>query len=156
LSLSVGDAVIIIRECDNWYYGYKKYEGKYGIFPKSYICLRQKRTNMEALMNEITSVLREWGYYWKHLYVVRISHHSRYMILRRFIRLHMYIRRTYMRHTCVHPNFNLHFFYFLFFSSFLSFYSFYLDTFKAFWYHPTTNPRTHIVQKQNFKWYIDS
>ncbi|XP_058798317.1 dedicator of cytokinesis protein 1 isoform X2 [Phymastichus coffea] len=29
----------------------------------------QRSGNMESLMNEITSVLREWGYYWKQLYV---------------------------------------------------------------------------------------
>ncbi|KAJ8670596.1 hypothetical protein QAD02_001855 [Eretmocerus hayati] len=69
LPLSVGEAVVIKRECEEWYYGCTKYEGRYGIFPKSYICILQRPASMECLMNEITNTLREWGYYWKHLYV---------------------------------------------------------------------------------------
>ncbi|XP_014208352.1 dedicator of cytokinesis protein 1 isoform X2 [Copidosoma floridanum] len=76
LQLNVGDAVVIKRECDDWYYGYKKYENKYGIFPKTYVCLRQRFTSMEALVNEITSVLREWGNLWKQLYITHSEHFS--------------------------------------------------------------------------------
>ncbi|KAL7286180.1 hypothetical protein TKK_0019548 [Trichogramma kaykai] len=71
LLLSVGDAVIIKRECQEWYYGCKKHEKKYGIFPKSYVCIIQKNPSLEPFMSEITNVLREWGIYWKNLYVQR-------------------------------------------------------------------------------------
>lgn len=70
LHLNVGDAVVILRECEDWYYGYNKCNSKQGIFPKNYICIQQRSGNMESLMNEVTSVLREWGYYYKQLYVV--------------------------------------------------------------------------------------
>lgn len=74
LRLMVGDVVQILEECEDWYYGCSKYKGTWGIFPKSYVHIITQSMNMEALMHEITSVLREWGHHWKHLYVVCFVH----------------------------------------------------------------------------------
>ncbi|KAF7990611.1 hypothetical protein HCN44_000416 [Aphidius gifuensis] len=72
LCLLMGDVVQILEESTDWYFGCTRYKGTKGIFPKSYVCLMSQSTN-EALMQEITSVLREWGYYWKRLYVMNSS-----------------------------------------------------------------------------------
>ncbi|XP_011297282.1 dedicator of cytokinesis protein 1 isoform X1 [Fopius arisanus] len=69
LQLLVGDVVQILEETDDWYFGCTKYKGTRGIFPKSYAHILPQSRIMEALMHEITSVLREWGHHWKHLYV---------------------------------------------------------------------------------------
>ncbi|XP_008557534.1 dedicator of cytokinesis protein 1 isoform X3 [Microplitis demolitor] len=70
LNLTVGDVVEIIGECDNWYYGRNKHKGSKGIFPKSFAHIPVQTINYDVLMHEITSVLREWGHHWKHLYVI--------------------------------------------------------------------------------------
>ncbi|XP_024936302.1 dedicator of cytokinesis protein 1 isoform X7 [Cephus cinctus] len=76
LPLTVGEVVQLLEECDDWYYGCSKYKGTRGIFPKSYIYILPQSMNMEALTHEITSVLREWGHHWKHLYVTHSEHFS--------------------------------------------------------------------------------
>lgn len=79
LNLTVGDAVRILEEEENWYYGYviSNWDVK-GVFPKSYIH-RKKCERFEGgvpifkhpvICQEITSVLREWSGHVKHLYVV--------------------------------------------------------------------------------------
>ncbi|XP_012257396.2 dedicator of cytokinesis protein 1 isoform X1 [Athalia rosae] len=76
LRLTVGEVVQLLEECDEWYYGCSKYKGTSGIFPKSYVHIVQQSTNSEALTHEITSVLREWGHHWKHLYITHSQHFS--------------------------------------------------------------------------------
>ncbi|KAH0557836.1 dedicator of cytokinesis protein 2 isoform X1 [Cotesia glomerata] len=73
LNLTVGDVIEIIGECDNWYYGRNKHKGSKGMFPKSYTHILLQPVNSDVLMHEITSVLREWGHHWKHLYVINSS-----------------------------------------------------------------------------------
>ncbi|KAL0128381.1 hypothetical protein PUN28_003578 [Cardiocondyla obscurior] len=74
ICLTVGEPVDISAECGDWYYGRSKLKGTYGIFPKSYIHILQKSTITDNLVQEITNVLREWGHYWKHLYVTHSEH----------------------------------------------------------------------------------
>ncbi|CAD7083698.1 unnamed protein product [Hermetia illucens] len=77
LCLDVGDAVIIIKETDEWYFGYNKRDkNQLGIFPKSYVQLIEavnvkdeyviKRTE---IVDEITTVLKEWGTIFKNFYL---------------------------------------------------------------------------------------
>ncbi|XP_066581822.1 dedicator of cytokinesis protein 1 isoform X2 [Prorops nasuta] len=74
LQLTVGEVVQISEECEGWYYGCNKLRGTRGIFPKSYIRFLQQSRNMNCLIHEVTSVLREWGHHWKHLYVTHSKH----------------------------------------------------------------------------------
>ncbi|XP_076395116.1 dedicator of cytokinesis protein myoblast city isoform X3 [Megachile rotundata] len=74
LRLNVGEVVYILEECGDWYYGRNKLRGTCGIFPKSYIHIQPQSANMDCLIHEITSVLREWGHHWKHLYVIHSEH----------------------------------------------------------------------------------
>ncbi|CAG9857501.1 unnamed protein product [Phyllotreta striolata] len=78
LKLTVGDAVHILEEEKNWYYGYVigTRDAK-GIFPKSYVHTKHCE-RVEALgpvlkeppiTREITTVIREWGMHWKNLYI---------------------------------------------------------------------------------------
>ncbi|XP_055696670.1 dedicator of cytokinesis protein 1 isoform X2 [Lutzomyia longipalpis] len=81
LNLDVGDAVIILKESSNWYYGYnKKNRGNRGIFPKSYIelmeCVRSKNDYVikrSEIVDEITTVLVEWGDLFKKFYLTNNS-----------------------------------------------------------------------------------
>ncbi|KAG5888711.1 hypothetical protein JTB14_035776 [Gonioctena quinquepunctata] len=77
LKLSVGDAVSILEEESNWYYGYIiDNRNVKGIFPKSYVHVKQCEKidttgpilKEPPITREITSVLREWGDHWKNLY----------------------------------------------------------------------------------------
>nr|XP_023016675.1 dedicator of cytokinesis protein 2-like [Leptinotarsa decemlineata] len=77
LKLTVGDAVHILEEETNWYYGYIiNNRNITGIFPKSYVHVKQcERVDATGpilkdppITREITSVLREWGEHWKQLY----------------------------------------------------------------------------------------
>lgn len=72
ICLTVGEVVQIKEEYGDWYYGRSKLRGTHGIFPKAYVHILQKSTNTDNLVHEITSVLREWGHHWKHLYMVSI------------------------------------------------------------------------------------
>ncbi|KAK2584698.1 hypothetical protein KPH14_007033 [Odynerus spinipes] len=74
LPLTVGEVVQIYEEYGEWYYGRKKIKGTSGIFPKSYIYILNHQTSMDTLIHEVTSVLREWGHHWKHLYVTHSEH----------------------------------------------------------------------------------
>ncbi|XP_019762944.2 dedicator of cytokinesis protein 2 isoform X3 [Dendroctonus ponderosae] len=78
LKLTVGDAVRILEEENDWYYGYvisKRHV--LGLFPKSYVHRKPCEKfdcglpvfKDPAICHEITSVLREWGGHWKNLYV---------------------------------------------------------------------------------------
>ncbi|CAH1099777.1 unnamed protein product [Psylliodes chrysocephalus] len=78
LKLTVGDAVHILEEESDWYYGYiiSNRDVK-GIFPKKYIHVKHcdKVDSLGPILKEppitreITTVLREWGLHWKNLYV---------------------------------------------------------------------------------------
>uniref|UniRef100_F6XFM6 Dedicator of cytokinesis 2 n=1 Tax=Xenopus tropicalis TaxID=8364 RepID=F6XFM6_XENTR len=74
ISLQIGDVVHIQESCEG--------KGKPGIFPKSFIHIKdvtvQRKRNMEnivpaeiPLVREVTTTLREWGNIWKQLYAVR-------------------------------------------------------------------------------------
>ncbi|XP_056641342.1 dedicator of cytokinesis protein 1 isoform X3 [Diorhabda sublineata] len=78
LKLTVGDAVCVLEEETNWYYGYViSNRDVKGIFPKSYIHMKHCERfdafgpvlKEPAITREITLVLREWGIHWKQLYV---------------------------------------------------------------------------------------
>ncbi|XP_050389742.1 dedicator of cytokinesis protein 1 [Patella vulgata] len=83
LQLDVGDAVQIIEECEEWYRGFAiKNKRLHGIFPKSYVCVKECVSEMHGGMEiitpkeplvaqEISSVLKEWNDIWKMLYVIR-------------------------------------------------------------------------------------
>lgn len=83
LKLSVGDAVHILETETNWFYGYVISNRHItGVFPKSYVHIKTcERFDSggpvfkdPAISQEITSVLREWGTHWKHLYVTHNKH----------------------------------------------------------------------------------
>lgn len=86
LKLFIGDVVQIFEEGDNWYRGQlTKDKNKKGIFPKSFVYLKEIGINKTGsldltgrisaqelpLIQEITTVLREWHMIWKQLYVER-------------------------------------------------------------------------------------
>lgn len=85
LKLTVGDAVHLLCECEEWYFG-STIENRHvcGIFPKSYVHVRECVVDdtgpvpvfilkQPPIVQEITTVLREWGTHWKNLYVVSKS-----------------------------------------------------------------------------------
>ncbi|XP_045475282.1 dedicator of cytokinesis protein 1 isoform X5 [Harmonia axyridis] len=81
LKLTVGDAVHIIEQEENWYIGYAVYNRHVqGIFPKNYIHIKPCTVDLSGslpnfvlkeppIAQEITTVLREWNNHWKNLYV---------------------------------------------------------------------------------------
>nr|XP_006826015.1 PREDICTED: dedicator of cytokinesis protein 1 [Saccoglossus kowalevskii] len=82
LSLCVGDAVQILEENNEWYRGFNvKSRSVKGIFPKTYVHLKDARVESEGhvhetvipkdlpIVSEMTTVLREWGAIWKQCYV---------------------------------------------------------------------------------------
>ncbi|XP_028968827.1 dedicator of cytokinesis protein 1 [Galendromus occidentalis] len=81
LQLTVGETVHILEENGDWYYGANMRSRKVrGIFPKSYVALKEchvdKITTVEevipkepAIIKEITAVLREWEPLWEQLYL---------------------------------------------------------------------------------------
>ncbi|XP_037077735.1 dedicator of cytokinesis protein 3-like [Pollicipes pollicipes] len=83
LPLSVGETVHILEECDGWLRGHTvRNKTQRGIFPASYIRLKpclvdgdgpQERIVPveEAVVTEVTQVLREWSDRWKQLYIGR-------------------------------------------------------------------------------------
>ncbi|RWS13623.1 hypothetical protein B4U79_02826, partial [Dinothrombium tinctorium] len=83
LQLFVGDTVYIEKETENWYYGCSsKNREKFGVFPKNYVAIKDAiidRTNVQEIIvpreppivQEITTVLREWGAIWKEMYINR-------------------------------------------------------------------------------------
>ncbi|XP_073969012.1 dedicator of cytokinesis protein myoblast city isoform X3 [Rhodnius prolixus] len=87
LKLTLGDGVRILKEhSSGWYYGYSmQNKNLHGIFPKSYVhlrdCIIDKYGPTEEVVlkqpyvvQEITSVLREWGVILKRLYVTNSEH----------------------------------------------------------------------------------
>lgn len=71
IPLTVGDTVHLKEETDNWYRGYAiRNKTNVGIFPKCYIHKILAENEQPPVIQEITSVLREWGMHWKNLYVV--------------------------------------------------------------------------------------
>lgn len=82
LPLVLGETVKIVEECAGWYRGCTmKNKNVQGIFPASYIHFKdwnetsKDRDSVHSaeypLVQEMTSVLREWGIMWKHLYLIR-------------------------------------------------------------------------------------
>lgn len=82
LKLTVGDAVHLLHECDGWYHG-RILQNKHrtGVFPKSYVHVRECVVDdtgitplfilqQPTIVQEITTVLRDWNTHWKSLYVV--------------------------------------------------------------------------------------
>eukprot|EP00105_Crassostrea_gigas_P042991 XP_019927139.1 PREDICTED: dedicator of cytokinesis protein 1 isoform X1 [Crassostrea gigas] len=81
LTLNIGDTVQISEELDGWFYGCKtKNKNECGIFPKSYIHVREavvakfgsleRVTSTESpIAQEISTVLREWHTIWKQFYL---------------------------------------------------------------------------------------
>lgn len=83
LPLEIGDTVQILEECQGWFRGFTtKNRAHKGIFPQSYIFLKQCKVDNEGLfesvvpvedpvVREVTLVLREWGRIWKDIFVER-------------------------------------------------------------------------------------
>ncbi|GFG33105.1 hypothetical protein Cfor_10663, partial [Coptotermes formosanus] len=81
IKLMVGEAVHILEENGEWLFGFStKNRAVRGIFPKSYVHIKQcvvDRTGpvevvtlkQPHVVQELTSVVREWGHIWKHLYI---------------------------------------------------------------------------------------
>ncbi|XP_071445315.1 dedicator of cytokinesis protein 1 isoform X2 [Hetaerina americana] len=81
IKLNVGETVHILEENGDWFFGYStKNRALRGIFPKSYIHIKESTVdksgpteviypNQSHIVQEITSVVREWGQIWKLLYV---------------------------------------------------------------------------------------
>ncbi|VEN37349.1 unnamed protein product [Callosobruchus maculatus] len=73
IPLTVGDAVRILEEHTDWYYGYRVGSRKMkGAFPKPYVHIKDGSEG--PIAKEIAEVLREWGIHWKRLYVLHNSH----------------------------------------------------------------------------------
>ncbi|PSN51994.1 Dedicator of cytokinesis protein 1 [Blattella germanica] len=81
IKLMVGETVHILEESEDWFFGYStKNRAVRGIFPKSYIhvreCVVDKAGSVEVVVlkqhhviQELTSIVREWGHIWKQLYI---------------------------------------------------------------------------------------
>ncbi|CAM1325956.1 DOCK2 (predicted), partial [Pycnogonum litorale] len=81
LTLNIGETVYIHGELQDWYFGCLTHSRKKnGIFPKTYIRIKPAvidRTGPQEviiareapIVQEITSVLREWGAIWKQLFI---------------------------------------------------------------------------------------
>lgn len=71
IPLDVGDFVEINEEFGLWYRGTCTRKRVTGIFPKSFIRLKDL-TKADPVVTECTQVLREWSELWKKCFVVRI------------------------------------------------------------------------------------
>ncbi|XP_073238831.1 dedicator of cytokinesis protein 1-like [Porites lutea] len=82
LQLQLGETVQILEESSGWYRGFSlRKKANKGIFPKTYIYVKNDKDESsseaesvfkeEALVEELTSVLREWGAMWKQVYLRR-------------------------------------------------------------------------------------
>ncbi|XP_076471351.1 dedicator of cytokinesis protein 1-like isoform X3 [Babylonia areolata] len=81
LQLDVGDTVHILEETTDWFRGYAvKNKAQKGIFPRSYIQVKEASVHISGsletikstespLVQELTEVLREWHAIWKQLYM---------------------------------------------------------------------------------------
>nr|CAD7394074.1 unnamed protein product [Timema cristinae] len=86
LKLTVGEAVQILEENGDWLFGQlARNRSMRGIFPRSYIHIKEAIVDktgpvevvsikQPCVVQEITSVLWEWGRIWKHLYVTHSEH----------------------------------------------------------------------------------
>ena len=80
LKLAIGDIVVILSSTDGWFYGYNvKSRRLKGIFPKNFVMVKGSMAGHteiygtitleeNPLVQEISSVLREWGSLWKRIY----------------------------------------------------------------------------------------
>lgn len=81
LQLQLGETVQILEESSGWYRGFSlRNKSVKGIFPMTYIYVKDNKEESsseaeifkeEALVEELTSVLREWGAMWKQVYLRR-------------------------------------------------------------------------------------
>lgn len=83
LKLQLGETVQILEESSGWFRGFSlRNKAIKGIFPVSYIYIKDANKEEsssgkvgvfkeEALVEELTSVLREWGAMWKQVYLKR-------------------------------------------------------------------------------------
>ena len=81
LWLNVGDLVHILEYCEGWYRGFcTKNRNQIGIFPATYIYLKQFRVESDRaqdvvlpvedpVVQEAAAVLREWGVIWKNMFI---------------------------------------------------------------------------------------
>ncbi|XP_035891382.1 dedicator of cytokinesis protein 2 isoform X3 [Anopheles stephensi] len=77
IDLDVGDTVVIEQESYHWYYGQNSSTGALGIFPKVYVHPVDSKTSRDGdlvirrseIVEEITTVLREWQYLYRRLYL---------------------------------------------------------------------------------------
>jgi len=60
VSFIVGDAIHLEEETTNWYRGRVLSSGQRGIFPKSYVIIKNTM-DFDIVTNELTQVIREWG-----------------------------------------------------------------------------------------------
>nr|XP_058959333.1 dedicator of cytokinesis protein 1-like [Pocillopora verrucosa] len=95
LKLQLGETVQILEESPGWYRGFSlRNKAAKGIFPISYIYIKDAKDESssgtesvfkeEALVEELTSVLREWGAMWKQVYLRkedRLFHEVRNLML---------------------------------------------------------------------------
>ncbi|XP_038219773.1 dedicator of cytokinesis protein 1 [Zerene cesonia] len=79
LQLEVGELVHLERECKHWYYGKSLRRDSRGIFPKSYVVIRECHVDRcgqtvvasaggGGVVHDIAITLREWLQHWKALY----------------------------------------------------------------------------------------
>ncbi|XP_046667072.1 LOW QUALITY PROTEIN: dedicator of cytokinesis protein 1-like [Homalodisca vitripennis] len=99
IKLTVGECVHILEENGDWYFGFTaKNRGLRGIFPKCYVKIMESIVDKSGptevtvlkqphIVQELTSVLREWGTIWKHLYITHNENfkkieHSMYELMK--------------------------------------------------------------------------
>ncbi|KAG1690288.1 Dedicator of cytokinesis protein 1 [Nymphon striatum] len=85
LELNIGDSVNICEENSDWYHGcLARNRSMNGIFPKAYVQIRPAVIDKTGpheiiiareppIVQEISSVLREWGTIWKQLYINNVQ-----------------------------------------------------------------------------------
>ncbi|XP_031549558.1 dedicator of cytokinesis protein 1-like [Actinia tenebrosa] len=79
LQLQLGETVQIHEENGGWYRGFSlRNKDALGIFPISYVKIKENKIENErdkeeenSIVEEVTSVLREWGYMWQGIYLKR-------------------------------------------------------------------------------------
>ncbi|KFB45954.1 AGAP004320-PA-like protein [Anopheles sinensis] len=77
IDVDVGDTVVIEQESSHWYYGHNCYSGERGVFPKAYVHRVDSKTSRDGdlviqrseIVEEITTVLREWQFLYRQLYL---------------------------------------------------------------------------------------
>ncbi|XP_014253314.1 dedicator of cytokinesis protein 1 isoform X3 [Cimex lectularius] len=86
LKVTLGESVVLLQKSSDWYYGFStKNKLNKGIFPKSYVKVKEATIdrsgpteeivlNQPQIVQEVTSVLREWGSLIRNLYVRNSKH----------------------------------------------------------------------------------